>query len=215
MACEPFDCEKCGQRHERCTGHVDSDEEGNRIPLRPCIKWPRKGSPVCMSHGGNAPQVRKAAERRLLDESARRECDRLGILVEIDPAEALITAVWRAQGNLAYYEAQVAQLSSPITTETGPGGAFKEAPHPLIVLYHEAEKWAANVAVSALRAGVEERRVRMAERDATQIIQAQVDALIAMGLGDRLDDFRAEFLAAIDRRAGSAASSGDSPAALA
>lgn len=131
-------------------------------------------------------------------ELARLECDRLGIEIEIDPAEALIRAVWRAQGNLLYYEAQVGQLERPIVIERGPAGAAKEAAHPLIILYHEAERWAANVAVSALRAGVEERRVRMAERDAAQIIQAQVAALMALGLGDRLDEFRSQFLAALE-----------------
>ena len=148
----------------------------------------------CYRHGGATESHNKSAQLEL----ARRECDKLGIEVEIDPAEALIRAVWRAQGNLMFYEAQVALLDDVITSETGPGGAFKRTPHPMVVLYHEAEKWVANVAASALRAGVEERRLRMAERDSAQIIQAQVAALTALGLGDRLDDFRHAFLTALD-----------------
>ena len=137
-------------------------------------------------------------------ELARRECDRLGLMIETDPAQALITAVWRAQGNLAYYEALVNRLDDPITGEEGPGGAYKKVAHPLVLLYHEAEKWAANVAVAALRAGVEERRVRLVEQDSAQIIQAQIAALTALGLDDRLDDFRIQFLAALDNPAPSA-----------
>ena len=154
----------------------------------------------CYRHGGATESHNQAAQLEL----ARRECDRLGIEIEIDPAEALIRAVWRAQGNLRYYEAEVADLGTPITQDAVPGGGYKLAAHPLVLLYHEAEKWAANVAASALRAGVEERRVRMAERDSAQIIQAQVAALTSLGLADRLDEFRTAFIAALDSSADSA-----------
>src|SRR5665213_338637 len=198
-------CEKCGAEHltssgkPACPGHITSgDRKGE--PCRHELGWgtPHTSVGCCKMHGGNTETHVKAGQTAL----ARRECDKLGIEVEIDPAEALIRAVWRAQGNLMFYEAQVARLPDVITSETGPGGAFKQTAHPLVLLYHEAEKWVANVAGAALRAGVEERRVRMAERDSAQIIQAQVDALTAMGLYDRLDDFRIAFIAALDKSAG-------------
>ena len=158
----------------------------------------------CYRHGGSTESHNKNAQMEL----ARRECDKLGIEIEIDPAEALIRAVWRAQGNLMFYEAQVSDLPSVTQVETGPGGASKMAIHPVIALYHEAERWVANVSASALRAGVEERRVRMAERDSAQIIQAQIDTLTAMGLHDRLDEFRVQFVAALDKSAGSTYAAG-------
>src|ERR1035438_1281689 len=79
----------------------------------------------CYRHGGSTVSHTKAAQVEL----ARRECDKLGIEVEIDPAEALIRAVWRAQGNLMFYEAQVARLQDVTQIETGPGGSSKMAVH--------------------------------------------------------------------------------------
>ena len=93
MACEPFDCEKCGQRHERCTGHVDEcpacgptsviDEPvtlgepcpkcGTVVTQRACIKWPRKGAAVCQKHGGEAKQIVAAAERRVVEQRLNAE----------------------------------------------------------------------------------------------------------------------------------------------
>lgn len=70
-------------------------------------------------------------------------------------------------------------------------------PHVLVGLYNDERKHLTDVAAAALRAGVEERRVRMAEADATKILEAQVDALIAIGLADRLEDFRAAFIDAL------------------
>lgn len=70
-------------------------------------------------------------------------------------------------------------------------------PHILVSLYNDERKHLTDVAAAALRAGVEERRVRMAEADATKILEAQVDALIAIGLADRLEDFRGAFINAL------------------
>ena len=74
-------------------------------------------------------------------------------------------------------------------------------PHILVQLYNDERKHLVSVAAAALKAGVEERRVRMAESDATMILGAQVKALVAMGLSDRLEEFRAQFVTAL-RRAG-------------
>jgi hypothetical protein len=52
------ECDKCGQRHRRCTAH---NRRGD-----PCGQQPRVGMGVCRSHGGNAKQVRAKAEERLL-----------------------------------------------------------------------------------------------------------------------------------------------------
>lgn len=44
----------------RCTGHA-SDGSG-----RPCKRHPANGTTVCPSHGASAPQVRAAAQMRIL-----------------------------------------------------------------------------------------------------------------------------------------------------
>jgi hypothetical protein len=42
----------------RCTARRSTDG-------RPCRRWARRGASVCPSHGGNSPQVRRAAAERV------------------------------------------------------------------------------------------------------------------------------------------------------
>jgi hypothetical protein len=184
----------------------------------------------CKLHFGNTAQDKRKAEV----EVARRECEMLGIPVEVDPGEALIRELWEAKGNVAFYRHLVQQLPThPVAAKRiekigGPedgeieyepampgvyaptfhvsGRATGEAkPHILVQLYNDERKHLAAVAAAALRAGVEERRLRMAEEDAGQIFAAQVKALVTMGMGDRLEEFRLAFVDALR---------GDEPLAL-
>lgn len=188
---------------------------------------PHPGVGHCKRHGGSTAAQSKAAEVEI----ARRECDRLGIPVEIDPGEALMQELWETAGNVAFYRALVQQLPThpePDVFVTGGaddagdytlahwergapgvyGRMYHESglptgearPHVLVTLYNAERKHLTDVATAALRAGVEERRVRMAEADAARIFGAQVAALAAIGMGDRLDDFRRAFADALRRR---------------
>jgi hypothetical protein len=53
----------------RCTAH--------RSDKQPCRAWAVWGATVCVSHGGAAPQVRRAAQRRLAIEAWARGYRRL------------------------------------------------------------------------------------------------------------------------------------------
>lgn len=178
----------------------------------------------CWRHGGATRSHEKSAQIIQI----RQAADSLGVPIEIDPGEALIRAVWEAEGNLAFYRAQVEQLSYGEEPDDAPEGGpargilqpkmsrssgpdaetyvVEYEPHPLVVLYHEAERWRAQVASIALKAGVEERRVRLAEADAVKVFGAQVATLVAMGLGDRLEEFRVKFVESL--------SAGEQPAHL-
>jgi hypothetical protein len=178
------------------------------------------GIGYCKLHGGSTPTHERAAQTEI----ARRECSMLGVPIETTPADALIHEVREAAGNVAFYRELVQQLATHPTSaervehtewaddgkvewipeEPGiyaptrhvsgiPTGEAK--PHILVVLYNDERKHLVAVAAAALRAGVEERRVQMAEADAERIEVAHVRALEAMGLADRLEEFRDEFRA--------------------
>lgn len=51
-------CKKCREIHPGCTAHAKRSG-------KPCKMHRPTGSPVCLKHGGAAPQVRAAAKRRL------------------------------------------------------------------------------------------------------------------------------------------------------
>jgi hypothetical protein len=158
--------------HDQCGAKARSGK-----PCRRPAGWgtDHTGIGRCKLHGGSTPSQRKWAEKEL----AKIECQRLGVEVEVDPGDALIRAVWEAEGNLAYYRAQVNQLDSLVSVELGPGGATKQASHVIVQLYHEAERWRATVAASALRAGVEERRLRLVENDSRFLFDGVLKALSA------------------------------------
>lgn len=177
--------EKCGARRR--------DGEPCRNPAG--YKTAHVGIGRCHIHGGNTPTHVRAARVEI----ERREAARLGIPVEVDPGEAIMAALWSAMGSLIYYQGRVSELEEVTVTEKGPGGASRETAHPLVTLLHQAELQVANISAAALRAGVEERRVRMAERDATAVFGAINAALAACGLGEYADVFRAAFQGELGR----------------
>lgn len=70
-------------------------------------------------------------------------------------------------------------------------------PHVLVVLYNDERKRLREASEGALKANVEERRVRIAEADAERITTAHMRAFEVMGLTDRLKEFHAHFVASL------------------
>lgn len=225
MAVEPFDCEKCGQRHDRCAGHVDLyDEDGNLTSYKACRKWPLGSARVCDKHGGAAPQVRRAAERRDAEAKIRREVERLGVPIEIDPTEALLNEIWETVGNIEFLRNMVQELPSHPDEDTiigfndkteapiwqrGAAGIYgntyhlsgqptgEAKPHVLVQMYNAERKHLVDVASAAIRLGIEERRVNLEENRAAEVFRAVSQALAMMGLEARFNEFREHFANAI------------------
>jgi hypothetical protein len=63
----------------------------------------------------------------------------------------------------------------------------------VLQMYDDERQRLVQFASVALQRGVEQRVVKLAERDAQAVAQAQIDTLIALGLSDRLEEFRAMF----------------------
>lgn len=151
------------------------------------------GAGACKLHGGSVPNHQAKATREL----AQRACMRLGIPVEINPADALLHAVWEAAGNVEFYRQLVEELEahpeegeysedSEGKTRYRPGkrGIYGETyhisgiptgeatVHVLVQLYNEERDRLVKYSSEALRAGVEERRVRLAESEARVLFAA-------------------------------------------
>ncbi len=165
------------------------------------------GTGRCAFHAGATPTHERAATTQV----ARRECARLGIPVEIDPGEALLGELWETAGNVAFYRQLVQQLPThPEPNEyvqdeengdghwqRGKPGVYgstyhvsgiptgEAKPHVLVQLYDNERKHLADVAGAALRAGVEDRRWRIAERDGEVLARAIRGILSDLGVGDR------------------------------
>lgn len=181
-----------------------------------CKKFAIRGARVCGSHGGRAPQVKRAAAARLAEEEARRAVVTLGLPRVVGPGEALLEEVHRSAGHVAWLAEKVRELDMVTggegagehalvwgTTKVvdkgsgeSPGVDTTEEARPSIwyTLYAQERDRLVKVCEAALRAGVEERRVRLAESQGQlvgglvqRVLGALFDRLVAEGIApDRL-----------------------------
>lgn len=165
---------------QRCTG--TNKESGER-----CLRYHAPGGKVCAMHGGNAKQVRSKAGERTAAEKVKNLVATYGLPVEITPEQAILDEVHRTAGHVAWLQQQVHALTEGelvwgITRVKEGGedrGTTEEAvPHALLKLYHEERDRLVRVCAAALKAGIEERRVKLAERDGALVAEA-IRAILA------------------------------------
>lgn len=175
-------CPKCNQVHTKCAGH----RRGKR-PYEPCKAPPKEGFEVCRMHGGGTQGAKDKAAERLATMAAAQEVARLGLRIEVHPAEALLDLVHWTAGEVAYWRAQVVAIadgpdgSDNLTwgvTRVKEGGddrgTTQEAkPHIAYAMLRDASDRLASYAAAALKAGVDERRVKLAEAQGVAVAGIQ------------------------------------------
>lgn len=189
--------------HEKCGGQT---RNGTPCQNAAGYKTDHPGIGRCAFHGGATPTHQRAATREL----ARRECNRLGIPIEVDPGDALIQEVWETAGNVAFYRDLVAELPIHPEPDTPPQAGDEDGrwergepgiygrtyhvsgiptgeakPHILLELYNQERKHLADVAAAALRAGVERRKVELAEQQGELVNQLLRGVLGELGVLER------------------------------
>lgn len=147
----------------RCT--ATSRTTGKR-----CGAWAIAGAVVCHYHGGAAPQVKAAAEARVLIA--------LGGNREIEPAEALLEEVHRAAGAVDFIGQHLAQQA--------PGADDWAA---WLRRYNDERDRLARVSAMCLSAGVAERLVELEEAKG-RIIAELITAIIDDPTAGLTDDQR-------------------------
>ena len=194
MNVTPAPCARCGQPHltrygtPACAGHKKL-EDGTE---RPCGNPPRKGATVCNHHGGKAPQVRAAANRRAAAQAAEAALHR-GLAAaygdqvpDIDPAEAMLRAVSWKYAEVLALRGKVAELDDADrvwgrTREKSGGedyGTTEEAkPNIWWQMLRTAETQLVQFAKDARAAGCDERRVQLATQQG-QIVAALLQRIL-------------------------------------
>ncbi|MEV0214282.1 hypothetical protein [Micromonospora sp. NPDC050695] len=167
----PMTCPSCNTPHDptKCNGHAKSTG-------KQCTAWPIRGGKVCIKHGGKAKQVRAAADRRLAEVKLEAAVQTYGLQLDVSPTDALLDEVKWTAGHVTWLRARVQEMEaaalswgirSVVDKEGGefPGVDTTEAAAPpvLLDLYQRERKHLLDVCKAAIAAGIEERRVRLAE----------------------------------------------------
>lgn len=156
----------------RCTARTRNGKQCKNPPIR--------GATTCRMHGAAAPQVKAKAQKRWQQQQAAKALARLGEPQHIDPTTALLDLIRTKAGEVAWYRHKISELTTDHEliwgtqkhTETastmGPSESTTTGPqaHMWLQLMHKAEDQLARFSTEALRAGIEERRIRLEEQQA-------------------------------------------------
>jgi len=131
------------------------------------------GTGRCKLHGGKTPSHQQAGQKAL----AARAVATFGLPREIDPRDALLEEVYRTAGAVDWLHQQVQALQAQeviwgkaeeVDKQAGeyPGTdtTSKAAVHVWVQLWQAERSHLVKVAKEAISAGIEERRVRLAEQ---------------------------------------------------
>lgn len=126
----------------------------------------------CKWHSGNAPNSIKAAEKEMVEERMAKESSLYGRKRDIGPHEALIEEVQRTAGHVTWLEEKIRRFQDEddLTQSTAKDG-MKES--EWIIMYQNERKMLVAVCNTAIRAGIAERTVRIAE-DQGKLIAAML-----------------------------------------
>lgn len=172
-------CERCGQDHPGCTGHTKNGPRAGQPCARPC-----KPGETCNSHGGAAPQVARARARREQEAEAARQVATLGLAVDITPTDALLQEVQWTAGHVKWLRSKVQELdeqalvwgttaeSEKDSDKNGRESSSTVSAKPSVwySLYQAERAHLVAVSSAALKAGVEERKVRLAEQQGDLVV---------------------------------------------
>ena len=146
------------------------------------------GEGPCKLHGGSTWSVSKGSHLRLVEREMRQKMQTYGAPLDISPADALLSEVHRTAGHVKWLGDCIAELepdaltwgTTQIKTGGHDGGTTEAAePHVLLRLYQQERAHLVKVSAEAIRCGIEERRVKLAESQG-----ALVAGVIRAILGD-------------------------------
>lgn len=163
-------------------------------PGRQCVGKGRPhlamiGQTVCGIHGGKNPRNFAAAARRISEAKAAKLVTTYGLKIETTATDALLEEVQWTSGHVAWLRERVQEIAegtllddeeSPLVwgvTRKKTGGEDRgiteeAAPSIWLKLYQQERAHLVKVCTEAIRAGIEERRVKLAEQQGALVAKA-------------------------------------------
>lgn len=166
----------------RCQARSKASDGGQ------CGAYAMRGQDVCRFHGGATKKAREKAKERIVEEKARALVETYGRKIETTATEALLDEVQWTAGHVAWLRERVQTIEAGVdagsesalvwgkTKEKSGGedfGTTEEAvPSVWLRLYQQERTHLVKVCSEAIRAGIEERRIRLAEQQGQLVAQA-------------------------------------------
>lgn len=167
--------------------------QGTDYTLRPCRLYPLKHGNVCSSHGGASPNAKKARQKAAQTELAAAAVVTFGLPRTIDPHTALLEEVHRTAGHVAYLGEIVAQLEPTYgennTSLLAPigdsqSGLIRVGASIWVQMYQAERAHLVRVCAEAIKCGIAERQVKLAEEQGALIAQVLRGVIADLGLAD-------------------------------
>jgi hypothetical protein len=150
-------------------------------------------------HGGGAPQVKAAAANRVRQQMAASASARFALPVEISPSDGLIAEVHRTAGAIAWLEAQIERVTGDTPDnliygirktkewsggEDGGGSSTESGPgvHDWLQLWQKERRHFVDVCRVTLAAGIEQKRLDLAQEQAQQVVTVLKGVFADLGL---------------------------------
>ena len=156
--------------------------KARRSDGEPCKRPPIRGGRVCASHGGRAPAVRAAADRRLAEQEATREVARLsdtrGPLTLPDVYREMLNTAGLAVAWRDVLEAKVSDLEA----YSGVNGIGSEQVRADVVLFERAMDRTAKVLELVARLDLDTRMAQISAQQGEQVARVLRVGLDAAGL---------------------------------
>ncbi|NUP39515.1 MAG: hypothetical protein HOY76_21510 [Streptomyces sp.] len=156
-----------------------------------CTQPAASGQNVCRYHGANAKQNIAKAKERVVEQKAAALMATYGRKIETTATEALLEEVQWTAGHVAWLRERVQEIEGAalvegtdrehplvwgVTKEKSGGedrGTTEEAaPNIWLKLYQQERTHLVRVCAEAIKAGIEERRIQLAEQQGALVAQA-------------------------------------------
>lgn len=193
MAAKPMDPSDSGPAHEAAPKCGGTNRKGAPCGNAAGYKTGHPGAGNCHFHGGSSPNGRRHAS----EEAARAAVITYGLPRDISPTDALLEEVRYTAGHVAWLRERVAELEERalvwgVTGEVdtrasefpGVNTTSEAKPNMWLVLYREERKHLVDVTKAAISAGIEERRVKLAEAQGSLLNGVIRRILDRLGLSD-------------------------------
>lgn len=199
-------CPQCGSGHRlasgkpACTGHTRRGA---------CKRAPNPGLEVCATHGGENPTAREVGLQRESERKAAHLMLTYGERVDVDPGEELLDLICWTAGHVRWLRARVQDIQGEVSTvlhtedDDEPvaatrdglvwgvtknkvggddGGTTYEAkPNIYLALYNSETDRLAKLCTDAIKIGLKEREVRLAERQGDLLMRVLDGVLGELG----------------------------------